>query len=84
MWQVGPLGFLLVIGAAGYAIAYGARTTARARLPDHLTLIAPLLAVVALMASGDALYGVVGVVFWYFTGALLRASETAGRPGASA
>jgi len=84
LWQVGLLGFLFVIGAAGYAIAYGARATARARLPDRLALIAPLLAVIVLMASGDALYGIVGVIFWYFTGALLRASEACDLPGGRA
>ncbi len=83
LWQFGPLGFLLIVGAAGYAIVYGARRTARARLPDRLSLLAPLLAVAVVMISGDALYGVTAVIFWYFCGALFAAAERPAGAGAS-
>ena len=80
LWQVGALGFLLIVGAAVWAVVRGARRTARAHLPERLQLLAPLIASGVFMASGDALYGVTAVIFWYFLGALLAASEP--RPGA--
>ena len=79
LWQVGPLGFLIIVGAAVWAVGRGARRTARARLPERLPLLAPLIASGVLMVSADALYGVNAVIFWYFLGALLAASEAPAR-----
>lgn len=69
LYQVGPLGSLLVLGAAG--VAYR-RAWRAARSPGSGSLewgILGMLAFVAVaMLAGDLLYGVTGVAFWYLVG----------------
>jgi putative inorganic carbon (hco3(-)) transporter len=73
MYQVGPLGFLLVMGAIAL-ILYAAWNGARARAPGQelrLLLFAMLVYLLAMMTSGDVLYGPSGVILWFIGGQVL-------------
>ncbi len=74
-WQLGPLGFLLVVGGAAYGVVYGLRRTGGGSEFERRSLLAPLIASGVLMVAADALYGVSAVLFWYFVGALLAAAK---------
>jgi O-antigen ligase len=73
IFQVGPIGFLLVMAAAGYIIL-AAWKGARARAPGQeirLLFFAMLVCILVLLYSGDALYGGLGVIFWFIAGQVL-------------
>jgi hypothetical protein len=73
MYQVGPLGFLLVIAALG-AILVSAWNGARARAPGQewrLALFAMFVYLLLLLPSGDAFYGSSGIILWFIAGAVL-------------
>jgi putative inorganic carbon (hco3(-)) transporter len=73
MYQVGPLGFLLVMGAIAL-IVVAAWNGARARAPGQelrLLLFAMLIYLLAMMTSGDVLYGPSGVILWFIGGQVL-------------
>jgi putative inorganic carbon (hco3(-)) transporter len=73
IYQVGPVGFLLVIGAIGSIMAAAWRgARARAAGQDmRLLLFAMLVSLLVILASGDAFYGVTGVLFWFIGGQAL-------------
>jgi putative inorganic carbon (HCO3(-)) transporter len=67
--QVGLIGSLLIIAAAAWAISLAARAARLARgSPVASLCLSILLFGVVMNLSGDALYGVVGAVFWYVAG----------------
>jgi hypothetical protein len=73
MYQVGPVGFLLVIAAVGI-IAVAAWNGARARAPGQelrLLLFAMLIYLLVLLTAGDEFYGSHGVIFWFIAGQVL-------------
>jgi hypothetical protein len=73
MWQVGPVGFLLVIAALG-AILVSAWNAARARAPGQewrLAMFAMFVYLLLLLPSGDAFYGSSGIILWFIAGAVL-------------
>jgi O-antigen ligase len=73
VYQAGPLGFLIVMGAIA-AIMRAAWNGARARAPGQelrLMLFAMLVFLLAQTAFGDAFYGVSGVIFWFISGQVL-------------
>jgi O-antigen ligase len=73
MYQVGPLGFLLVIAALA-AILHAAWTVARARGPGQQiaqVYFAMLIFIVFLLPSGDAFYSLSGVILWFIGGQVL-------------
>jgi O-antigen ligase len=73
MYQVGPLGFLLVMGAIAL-ILRAAWNGAQARAPGQelrLLLFAMLIYLLAMMTSGDVLYGPSGVILWFIGGQVL-------------
>jgi hypothetical protein len=73
LYQVGPLGFLLVIAALA-AILASAWNGARARAPGQewrLAMFAMLVYLLLLLPSGDAFYGSSGVILWFIGGAVL-------------
>jgi hypothetical protein len=72
LWQVGPLGLVLIVGAVLYAVV-SSFWRAGAAGAARVSLLAPLIATGVLMASADALYGIGAVVFWYSLGALMAA-----------
>ena len=67
--QVGLIGLLLILAAAAWAVSLAARAAKLARgSPTTSLCLAILLFGVVFHLSGDALYGVVGAVFWYVAG----------------
>jgi O-antigen ligase len=73
MYQVGPLGFVLVLAAMAIVLV-AAWNGARARAPGQelrLLLFAMLIFIVFLLPSGDAFYGASGVVLWFIAGQVL-------------
>jgi hypothetical protein len=73
MYQVGPLGFLLVIAALA-AITHAAWKVARARGPGQEVCqmwLAMLVFILLLLPSGDAFYSLSGVILWFIGGQAL-------------
>jgi O-antigen ligase len=73
LYQVGPVGFALVMIAIGI-IARAAWNGARARGPGQelrLLLFAMLAYLLTMMTSGDVLYGPSGVILWFIGGQVL-------------
>ena len=71
--QVGPVGFLLLIFAAGYMLL-AAWKGARERPPGQelrLLLFAIMVFTVVQMSAGDQLYGSNAVIFWFSGGQVL-------------
>jgi O-antigen ligase len=73
IYQTGPLGFLLVLGALAIVVR-AAWNGARARGSGQelrLMLFAMLIFLLAQLAFGDAFYGVSGVILWFIGGQVL-------------
>jgi hypothetical protein len=73
MYQVGPVGFLLVVAAMAF-ILQAAWEGARARAPGQqwrLAMFAILVYVVFMLPSGDTFYGSSGIVLWFIGGQAL-------------
>lgn len=73
MYQVGPIGFLLVMATVVY-IAVAAWDGARSRAPGQemrQLLLAMLVALLVVLWAGDGFYGTVGVIFWFVAGQVL-------------
>jgi O-antigen ligase len=73
VYQVGPIGFVLVVGAVVYCFAL-AWDGAQARAPGQdmrLLLFAMLAYMLVLLYVGDAFYGVVGTILWFICGQVL-------------
>jgi hypothetical protein len=73
MYQVGPVGFLLVVAALGYVLV-AAWNGARARAPGQdlrLVLFALVVYLLVTLAAGDEFYGSHGVVFWFIAGQVM-------------
>jgi hypothetical protein len=73
MYQVGPIGFLLVMATLGY-IAVAAWDGARSPAPGQemrQLLFAMLVALLVILWAGDGFYGSVGVIFWFVSGQVL-------------
>jgi O-Antigen ligase len=73
IYQIGPIGLLLVLAAAAFVLR-AAWEGARARAPGQelrQLFFALLVYLLVLLAFGDALYGVSGVIFWFIAGQVL-------------
>jgi putative inorganic carbon (hco3(-)) transporter len=73
MYQVGPVGFMLVMIAI-FFVARAAWNGARSRAPGQefrLLLFAMLVYLLVMMTSGDVLYGPSGVILWFIGGQAL-------------
>ncbi len=83
MWQLGPMGFLLVVGAA--VAAFSALARARLVAAEDIELkgiiMAGLVMLLVLALGGDVFYGVSGAFFWYLVGKALWLADQA--PAAS-
>jgi hypothetical protein len=79
------MGFVLVLGAALLAFSSSVRMAFRrgARRGDLLVFTLLTFEFIVLL-SGDALYGVLGVVFWYLLGVGVSAEEDRVHPSHSA
>jgi hypothetical protein len=76
MYQVGPVGFTLVMIALGI-ILVAAWNGARERTAGQdlrLLLFAMLVYILVLMTSGDGFYSVVGAILWFIGGQILAHS----------
>jgi hypothetical protein len=73
MYQVGPVGFLIVVAALGYVLV-AAWNGARARAPGQdlrLVLFALFVYLLVTLAAGDEFYGSHGVILWFIVGQVL-------------
>jgi hypothetical protein len=73
MYQVGPVGFLIVVGALGFVLA-AAWNGARSPAPGQdlrLALFALVVYLLVTLAAGDEFYGSHGVVLWFIAGQVL-------------
>ncbi len=79
LYQVGPIGFILVI-AAVLVMLRAAWNGARARAPGQelrLLLFAMFVLLLVSLASGDNFYGSLGVIFWFIGGQALAFEHAA-------
>jgi hypothetical protein len=69
-WQTGPIGLLLVAGAALFALAIALRTavTEPGTFELRALLVAGLVLMLVYAAGHDVFYGVSGAILWYLVG----------------
>lgn len=85
LFELGPVGFLLVLVAMIRGATAALRANARRDGPNRALRSAVLAAIMALLlahAGGDVLYGITGVFFWYIAGlamAYAKSPTTGGR-----
>jgi hypothetical protein len=90
MYQVGPVGFLIVVAALGY-ILVAAWNGARDRAPGQdlrLALFALFVYLLVTLAAGDEFYGSHGIILWFIAGQVMaydfrRRAQAAERPSAA-
>jgi hypothetical protein len=73
MYQVGAVGFLLVVAALGYVLV-AAWNGARSRAPGQdlrLVLFALFVYLLVTLAAGDEFYGSHGIVLWFIAGQVM-------------
>jgi hypothetical protein len=76
IYQVGPFGFVLVLGAAMVGLARAAGNLGRYRSDPLDVLVLGMLGFLMVgMLGGDLLYGVTGMIFWYLLGVAVKRSE---------
>ncbi len=71
IYQVGPLGFLLVIAAIFGCVGAAIRAVGSAAPPQRpyrAAILAILVTLLIAQASADVLFGLPGVIFWYLCG----------------
>ncbi len=89
IYQVGPIGFLMVVWALFGCVWAAFRALGRASPPDRYRRAAVLAILVMLLvanASADVLFGLPGVIFWYLAGLSVAAlsGRTVQEPGEAA
>jgi putative inorganic carbon (HCO3(-)) transporter len=75
LYQVGPLGFLLVAGAIGAGMRRAWRGVKRSPRGADLLVFGLLFFILVAAWSGDLLYGVTGIAFWYLLGVAWRRDD---------
>ncbi len=86
LYQVGPVGFLLVVAAIA-AMLRAAWDGARSRAPGQdlrLLLFAMFVFILVSLVSGDDFYGSLGVIFWFIGGQALAFEHRQGARAAIA
>jgi hypothetical protein len=83
VWQVGPLGLLLFLGAVGVALWVGMRGPPGTVAMRRLDLLAPVALLLIAMASGETVYGLTALLLWYHLGALMGRAEAEHRAPAA-
>jgi O-antigen ligase len=71
IYQVGPLGFLLVIAAIFGCVGAAVRAVGSASPPQRpyrAAILAILVTLLVAQSSADVLFGLPGVIFWYLCG----------------
>jgi putative inorganic carbon (HCO3(-)) transporter len=71
LYQVGPIGALLVLGGLGLALRIAVSRARRVRVPleEGPFVVAVIAFLLVFMISGDHFYGVMGTALWYMLGA---------------
>jgi O-Antigen ligase len=76
LYQTGPLGFLLVLGAAVAGITRAIGNLGRfGSAPVDVLVVAMLGFLVVGLLGGDLLYGITGMIFWYLLGVAVGRNE---------
>ncbi|HEX8689132.1 MAG TPA: O-antigen ligase family protein [Solirubrobacterales bacterium] len=81
LYQSGPFGLLLVLGAIFSSVAAAVRVLGRADLEQRLVpaaLLATLTMLLVALASADVFFGLPGAIFWYLCGLAVAYSSSAG------
>ncbi len=86
IYQVGPLGFLMVVWAMFGCVGAAIRALGRASPParfHHAAVLGILVMLLVAQASADVLFGFPGAIFWYLCGLSVAAvaGETVREPG---
>ncbi len=76
MYQLGPAGFLAVIVAIGMGVASAWRRIRRSAAAIDSFVFVAIGMLIVLAFSGDILYGITGVAFWYLLGLAVHRDET--------
>jgi O-Antigen ligase len=78
LWQLGPVGFLLIVGSIFGAAIWSARgPVGREWQALRVSAGVALGTLLFLQIGADVLYGVTAPMAWYFAGLLVRIRETA-------
>lgn len=72
MFQVGPVGFLLVAFAVFSCFAAACRNAWRSPHGIDVLVFATLLLLIVSLFAGDQLFGIGGMIFWYMAGLAMR------------
>lgn len=81
LYQAGPFGLLLVLGAIFFSVAAAVRVLGRAEPEQRLapaTLLATLMMLLVALASADVFFGLPGAIFWYLCGLAVAYSSRSG------
>lgn len=79
LYQVGPFGFVLVMGAVAAGVRRAWRGVRAFPLGTDLLVFAMLAFILVASWAGDLLYGVTGIVFWYLLGVAWRRGDVRAR-----
>jgi putative inorganic carbon (HCO3(-)) transporter len=77
MFQVGPIGFLLVLSVAYIGVRTAWQNAWRAPTGTDVVTLGVLVFIVITMFAGDQLYGIGGMIFWAACGFAVRRQERA-------
>ena len=83
LYELGPVGFLLVVIAMFRVVASalrGAGTGSDLQRQARAAVLGTLVALMLAHAGGDILYGITGAFFWYLGGIALANEEESGEP----
>jgi putative inorganic carbon (HCO3(-)) transporter len=79
LYQIGPFGFVLVMGAIAAGMRRAWRSARASPRGTDLLVFAVLAFILVACWSGDLLYGVTGIVFWYLLGVAWRRDDMRAR-----
>ena len=75
LFQLGPVGFLLVMTGIVAGVRSAFRNAWRQTKPTDVLAFGVLVFLLVTLLAGDHLFGVMGMVFWYTTGLAMRRRE---------
>jgi O-antigen ligase len=75
MFQVGPIGFILVLSVAYLGVRAAWQNAWRKPGPTEVVVLGVLVFIVITMFAGDQLFGIGGMIFWACCGYAVRRAE---------
>ena len=75
VFQVGPIGFLLVMGAVAASVRAAWRNVWQLAEPQNVLIFGTLVFFVVTMFAGDQFFGVGGMILWFTCGLAIRRNE---------